>query len=388
MINGEKIIGHSLRWAMVGGGRGSQIGYIHRSAALRDGMFSLVAGAFDIDPGRGRDFGTNLGVAPERCHPDYQTLFREEAKRPDGIEAVSIATPNGTHFEICRAALNAGLHVVCEKPLCFKTEEAEELVRLAESKGLVVGVTYGYSGHQMIHQARAMVANGDLGKIRLVNMQFAHGGYNTDIESGNPAAKWRLDPEFAGPSFVLGDVGTHVLFLGGTMVPGLKIERLLCSKQSFVPGRRLEDNAYVLMQCGDGVMASLWASGINCGAQHGHVIRIVGEKASIEWWDEHPNQLKYEPAGEANRLLERGAGYLYPEACVDDRIGGGHVEGLFESWSNLYRRFAIAMDAATRKDHAVLDNLWYPDVRAGAMGVKFVNACIESADAGAVWKEF
>ena len=214
MINGEKVLDHPIRWAMVGGGRGSQIGYIHRSAALRDRSFELVAGAFDINPERGKDFGIQLGVAPERCYPDYKTMLMEEAKRSpeDRIEAVTIAVPNGLHYAVCKAVLEAGFHAVCEKPLCFTTEQAEELVHLADSKGLVVGVTYGYSGHQLIEQARQMVLHGDLGEIRLIKMQFPFGAYNTAVEETNAAARWRMDPAKAGPSFVLGDVGTHPLF--------------------------------------------------------------------------------------------------------------------------------------------------------------------------------
>ena len=199
MINGSKVLDHPIRWAMVGGGKGSQIGYIHRSAALRDNNFQLVAGAFDINPERGMAFAAELGVAPDRCYPDYKTMFEEEAKREDGIEAVSIATPNGMHYTVCKAALEAGLHVVCEKPLCFTSEEAEELVALAKEKNRVVGVTYGYSGHQMIQQARQMIQHGDLGDIRVINMSFAFGGYNYKIEETNPAAKWRFDPTKAGP---------------------------------------------------------------------------------------------------------------------------------------------------------------------------------------------
>ena len=213
MYYGEKRVENPIRWGMVGGGRGSQIGYIHRSAALRDFNFELVAGAFDIDPERGKDFGKQLHVNPDRCYPDYKTMFAEEAKRPDGVQAVSIATPNGMHYEVCKAALEAGLHVVCEKPLCFTSEQADELVKLAEEKHRVVGVTYGYSGHQLIQQARQMIKNGDLGEIRVINMSFAFGGYNFKIEDKVPSAKWRFDPSKAGPSFALGDVGTHPLFI-------------------------------------------------------------------------------------------------------------------------------------------------------------------------------
>ena len=247
MYYGEKRVENPIRWGMVGGGRGSQIGYIHRSAALRDFNFELVAGAFDIDPERGKDFGKQLHVDPNRCYPDYKTMFAEEAKRPDGVQAVSIATPNGMHYEVCKAALEAGLHVVCEKPLCFTSEQADELVKLAEEKHRVVGVTYGYSGHQLIQQARQMIKNGDLGEIRVINMSFAFGGYNFKIEDKVPSAKWRFDPSKAGPSFALGDVGTHPLFIIEAMIPDMKIDNLMCTKRSFVEGRELEDNAFVIM---------------------------------------------------------------------------------------------------------------------------------------------
>ena len=391
MINGSKVLDHSIRWAMVGGGLGSQIGYIHRSAAQRDNNFKLVAGAFDIDPERGIAFGKDLGVDPGRCYADYQTMFEKEKEREDGIEAVSIATPNGTHFSISKAALEAGIHVVCEKPVCFTSEEASELTALADKKGLVLGVTYGYSGHQMIQQARQMIKRGDLGKVRVINMSFAFGAYNTKIEESNAAAKWRFDPSKAGISFAMADVGTHPLYLIEAMIPSLSIKSLMCTRQSFIEGRALEDNAFTIMNLKgtehvqDDAQVYCWSSSINCGARHGHKIRIVGEKASLEWDDERPNQMSYEIEGEPVRTLERGAAYLYPEARVEDRIGGGHAEGLFEAWSNLYRRFAIAMSGADSSEYG---DFWYPDVSAGAQGIKWLEKCVESADHGSVWVDY
>lgn len=388
MINGTKAVDRALCWGMVGGGGTSQIGYIHRSAALRDNNFQLLAGAFDIDAERGRAFGTSLGVAPERCYPDYETLFAAEAARQDGIEAVSVATPNNTHFAICRAALNAGLHVVCEKPLCFTTQEADELERLCAEKNKLIGVTYGYAGHQLIQQAREMIAQGMLGEIRIVNMQFAHGFHHEAVELQNPSTRWRVDPRFVGPSYVLGDLATHPLFLAETMAPQLKVKRLLCARQSFVPTRApLEDNAFVMMEYDNGAVGTLWASAVNCGSMHGQKIRIVGAKASLEWWDEQPNQLRYEVQGEPVRILERGMPYLAPRALEEDRIGGGHTEGLFDAWSNLYRRFAQAFAASDRGDAAFLQRFWYPDVHAGLAGVRWVEQCVRSAEAGAVWVE-
>lgn len=386
MINGERITAQPIRWAMVGGGQGSQIGYIHRSAALRDGVFQLVAGAFDIDPARGREFGAQLGLSPERCYPDYATLFAQEAQRPDGIQAVSVATPNGTHFAICQAALEAGLHVVCEKPLCFTTEQAEQLRQLAAARGRIVGVSYGYAGHQLIEQAREMIAAGELGEIRIVQMQFAHGFHSEAVEAANPATRWRVDPKLAGPSYVLGDVGTHPLYLSEVMLPQLRIKRLLCSRQSFVKSRApLEDNAFTLMEYDNGAVGQVWSCAVNAGSMHGQKIRVIGSRASLEWWDERPNQLSFEVQGQPARILERGMGYLHPAALADDRIGAGHPEGLFEAWSNLYYRFALAMDAADRGQPAPLR---YPDIEAGVEGVRWVEHCVRSADAGAVWVDY
>ena len=385
MINGEKIVDQPIRWAMIGGGRGSQIGYIHRSAALRDANFELVAGAFDVDPERGRDFGIKCHVDPDRCYPDYKTLIAEEAKRPDGVQAVSIATPNFTHFEIAKAALEAGLHVYCEKPLCFTTEEAEELEALVKKSGKVMFISYGYCGHQMIEQARQMIARGDLGKIRIINMQFAHGAHNVAVEKKSGSTAWRVDPKKAGPAYVLGDVGTHMVYLSEAMMPEMNIKRLMCSKQSFVEGRQLEDNAMTIMEYDNGAIGYIWSSCVNAGSEFGARFRIVGEKASIAWDVEHPNQLAYEVQGKPQSVMQRGAGYLYPEAVADDRIGGGHPEGLFESWSNLYTRFAKAIDKNEKGEEI---DFWYPDIHAGVLGVKWVEKCAQSGDQGGVWVDF
>ena len=389
MINGSKRISRPVRWAMVGGGANSQIGYIHRSAALRDQNFALIAGAFDIDPERGRAFGEQLGVDPERCYPDYLQLIEQEARRPDGIEAISVATPNGTHFSITKAALEAGLHVVCEKPLCFTLEEAETLREISRANQRIVGVTYGYAGHQLIEQARQMIAAGELGEVRMVHMQFVHGFHSAPVETQNQATQWRVDPRTAGPSYVLGDVGTHPLYIAEVMLPELKIKRLQCNRQSFVKSRApLEDNAYTLMEYEGGAMGWVWSSAVNAGSMHGQKVRVIGSRASLEWWDERPNQLSFEVQGQPAQILERGMGYLHPDALLDDRIGGGHPEGLFEAWSNLYYRFALAMDATTRGNAATLQALRYPDINAGVEGVRWVQRCVESADQGGIWIDY
>ncbi|WCN09347.1 Gfo/Idh/MocA family protein [Marinomonas mediterranea] len=377
----------TLRWAMVGGGKGSQIGYAHRCGATRDGLFRLVAGAFDIDPQRGREFGVKLGVLPERCYDNYQTMFALESKRDDGINVVSIATPNSTHYEITKCALLAGIHVVCEKPVTFTLKEAEELKAIAKDHGLILGVMYGYSGFQMVHQARSLVQNNLLGEIRVINMQFAHGFHSQEVELNDPGAKWRMNPNISGPTYVLGDIGTHAFYLG-QLITGLAVKKLCCSRQSFVKSRApLEDNAHVMMHFENGAVGMLWASAVNAGSMHQQKIRVVGENASIEWWDERPNQLIYEEQGKPSQVLERGMGYLdlHDDAISSDRIGAGHAEGFFESWANVYARFAVVINAANANDWQTVNATWFPDVDAGIEGVRWLERCVESADNDEKW---
>ena len=391
MFDEELRFKQPIRWAMVGGGRGSQIGSIHRASVLRDSLFTLVAGAFDINPEAGKDFGINLGIEPNRCYADYKELFEKESKRADGIQAVSITTPNKFHYDIAKAALLSGLHIICEKPLCFKSSEAEELKTIAQQKNLVICVTYGYTGFPMVHQARKMIENGDLGEIRIIKTQFSHGFHSEEVEKDNPGTKWRVTSEISGPTYVLGDIGTHALYLAETMIPGLEIKNLLCTRQSFIASRApLEDNATVLMNFTNNAVGTLWCSAVNAGSMHQQIIRIIGSKASIEWWDEHPNQLKYEIQGKPAQLLDRGMGYLYNDdpAVAANRIGGGHAEGLFESWANLYHRFGLAMHAKIVGDDSLAEKLWYPGIDAGINGVKFLEKCVESADNGSVWVDY
>jgi predicted dehydrogenase len=378
-----RLIDRSLRWGMVGGGTGSQIGYAHRSAARRDEMFELKAAVFDIDAKRGREFGERLGLDENRCYAHYPEMFSAESNRPDGIEVVSVATPNDTHYEICKAALEAGLHVICEKPLTLRLYESLELRDIANNRGLIIAVMYGYAGFPMLHQARAMVNKGDLGDIRLIQVQFPHGYHAEEVELNDPGLKWRVTEEKSGPTYVLGDTGAHCLYLA-EFVTGKKPESLCCARQSFIKSRApLEDNAHVMIRYEGDTFGTLWASAINIGSAHDQRIRVVGSKMSIEWCDEHPNQLIVGKIGEPLQIWERGMEYLHEEADFG-RIGGGHAEGFFESWANLYSRFGRVMDAKIRgKD---LD-IWYPDIEAGIAGLEFIEACVESDKNGSSWVE-
>jgi predicted dehydrogenase len=378
-----RLLKNPLRWGMVGGGRGSQIGHSHRDAAQRDGLMQLVAGAFDIDAERGRSFGVSLGVAAERCYASYSAMFEAEAARPDGLQVVSIATPNSSHYAVAKAALLAGLHVVCEKPLTIRLEDAEALQALASARGLVLGVMYGYTGYEMVQQARAMVQNGELGAVRVVHMQFAHGYHSAEVESADPGTKWRVTPAVSGPSYVIGDLATHCYQMGA-LVSGLELESLSCLRRSFVASRApLEDDAHVMLRYRGNAVGMLWASAVNIGSAHGFKLRVVGEKGSLEWWDEQPNQLTVAFAGQPEMTYERGHGYLDPSARFE-RVGGGHPSGYFDAWANLYRRFALAMSSEPEA-RALLDGQWFPSAQDGVEGVRFMLRCVESADAASQW---
>ncbi|SFJ77119.1 Gfo/Idh/MocA family oxidoreductase [Bradyrhizobium sp. Gha] len=389
MLNGEKLISRPLRWGMVGGGRTGQVGYKHRTGALRDGTYQLVCGAFDLDAARGRDFGVSLGLEAGRCYADYKELIAKETAREDGVEAVTIATPNFSHYEITKACLDAGLHVICEKPLFFTVAECEEIEKLAEKEGLIVGVTYGYTGHPLVHQMAAMVAKGTLGEIRIVDLQYTH-GFNASDDAGAPeAVKWRTNPLTAGPTFVLGDIGTHLYYLSEIVLPHLKVEKLLCDRKAFIPSRApLEDHATVLMHYDNGARGRLWVSSVNAGNMGSQRCRFVGSKASVEWSDSHPDQLLYDVQGEPNRILHHGMPYLEEEGLAIDRMGALHTEGLGDSWSNIYLWIAQAIDAKKRGDEAFLKGHHYPGIKAGTEGVRWLENCVRSADAGSAWVEF
>ena len=390
MLNGEKTIERPLRWGMVGGGRTGQVGYKHRTGALRDNTaYQLVCGAFDLDEARGRDFGLAIGVDGERLYPDYKSLIAGEAGRADGVEVVTIATPNFTHYEITKACLEAGLHVVCEKPLFFTVAECEEIEKLAASKNLIVGVTYGFTGHPLVHQMAAMVRKGLLGDIRIVDLQYTHGFNAGDDVGASEAVKWRTNPRTAGPTFVLGDIGTHLHYLSEIVLPHLRIEKLLCDRKAFIASREpLEDHATVLMHYDNGARGRLWVSSVNAGNMGSQRYRFVGSKASLEWSDSHPDQLIYEVQGEPNQILHHGMPYLEPESLAVDRMGGLHTEGLGDSWANIYLWIAQAIDAANRRDAAFLTTHHYPGIKAGTDGVRWLENCVRSADAGAAWVDF
>ena len=392
MLNGERLIERPLRWGMVGGGRTGQVGYKHRTGALRDNTaYRLVCGAFDLDAGRGREFGLNIGVDERRLYADHRALIAAEAGRADGAEVVTVATPNFTHYEITKDCLEAGLHVICEKPLFFTVAECEEVAALADRKGLIVGVTYGFTGHPLVHQMAAMVRKGMLGDIRIVDLQYTHGFNAGDDANASEAQRWRTNPRTSGPTFVLGDIGTHLHYLSEVVLPHMRIEKLLCDRQSFIPSRvPLEDNAFVLTHYEGGAVGRLWVSSVDAGHMGSQRYRFVGSEASVEWSDARPDQLIHEVQGEPGAApAPRHAVSRAPRASRCDRMGALHTEGLGRQ---LGQRLPLDRPghrrAERRGDEAFLRDHHYPGIEAGTSGVRWLEACVRSAEAGSVWVDY
>lgn len=368
-----------LRLGMVGGGEGAYIGNIHRIAARQDGALQLVAGAFDVDAERGHRFAASQGIPSDRSYGDYKQMLDAELKRDDRVDVVAICTPNHTHFPIAKAFLEAGFDVICEKPLTTTLEDAVALDALVKKTGRFMGVTYTYSGYPMIHEAREMVAAGKLGAIRVVQVEYPLEWMATAIESeGNAQAAWRTDPKKSGRGGSVGDIGTHAYHLAG-FVTGLKAEAITADLATFVPGRQLDDNAHVMIRYQGGARGLLWSSQVAIGCSNGVRLRVFGEKGSLMWFQENPNDLLYTGLLGRTELIKRGAADLSDAAKARTRTPPGHPEGYLEAFANLYSGFAEAINARQegREPTAIGKNI--PLVYDGLKGVAFVDAVVDSA---------
>ena len=369
---------------MVGGGQGAFIGDVHRVAARIDYDYELVAGALSSNAERALASARELGISDERSYANFESMAVAEAGRDDGIEAVSIVTPNHVHFPVAKAFLRAGIHVICDKPLTITSDEARELVAAAETAGKILAVTYNYSGYPMIRQARAMIAGGDLGAIRLVHAEYAQDWLADALEqTGNRQAAWRTDPAQAGGGGSIGDIGTHAYHLA-CFVTGLELEALCADLTTFVAGRKLDDNAALLLRFRGGAKGMLWASQIAVGNENNLTLRVYGEKGGLSWRQEAPNELWFTPLGQAPRKLTRGGSAALPDAARVTRIPGGHPEGYLEAFASIYTEVSRAI-RAYRAGKPVAGEVLFPVGSDGLHGVAFVEAAVRSSDSGATW---
>ncbi|MBL9046435.1 MAG: Gfo/Idh/MocA family oxidoreductase [Tabrizicola sp.] len=367
-----------LKWGMVGGGEGSQIGPAHRLGALADGHFDLVAGAFDHRPAEGKAFARKHGVAEDRAYGDWREMLAGEKARADRVDLVTVATPNSTHFEISKAFLEAGFHVLCEKPMTVTVEEGEEIVRIAEKTGRICAVNYCYSAYPMVRQARAMVRAGDIGKVRLVVTNFSHGHHGDATDADNPRVRWRYDPAMAGVSGQFADCGIHALHMASFICDD-EVEKLSADFASTIPSRVLEDDAMVNFRMGRGTVGRLWTSSVAIGRQHGFDIQVFGETGGLRWASEQPNQLIYTRVGGRTEIIEKGEGGLYDEAKRLSRVAIAHPEGFPLAVANIYCDLADSIRGVKR------DGL--PLASAGVRSIAAVHAAVASAKAGGVWVE-
>lgn len=373
-----------LRLGMVGGGEGAFIGAVHRIAARLDDHFQLVAGALSADAQRAARSGAALGLDPQRVYSDFAQMAQAERRRSDAIDAVAIVTPNHLHVPVATAFLRHGFHVICDKPLASNLADALALRDLARSSGKLFCLTHNYTGYPLVRHARAMVAAGALGELRLVQVEYPQEWLTEPIEQqGQKQAEWRTDPARSGAGGCLGDIGTHAYQLAH-YVTGLTLDQLCAELTAFVPGRRLDDNVNMLLRYEGGAKGMLWASQVAPGHENGLRLRVYGTRGGIEWVQAEPNTLIHSPLGEPRRLITRGSPAAHPSAARVTRIPAGHPEGYLEGFANLYSEAAQAIRALDA-GRPVPPEVEFPGLDDGIKGMAFIEAAVQSAAAGAAW---
>ncbi len=375
----------AIRYGMVGGGQGAFIGAVHRIAARMDGEFELVAGALSSDPARAKASAAELGLAPDRSYGSFKEMAKAEARRPDGIEAVSIVTPNHMHYPAAKAFLEAGIHVICDKPLTSTLADARKLAALVDKSGKLFVLTHNYTGYPMVRQAREMIAKGQLGEIRVVQAEYPQDWLTEAVEAtGNKQAAWRVDPKQSGAGGSTGDIGTHAYNLA-RFVSGLELEALAADLSAFGKGRVLDDNANVLLRFKGGGRGMIWASQVAPGNENGLKLRVYGTKGGLEWVQADPNYLWYTPFGQPKQLITRAGAGAGAAAARVSRVPPGHPEGYLEGFANIYAEAARAIRAARRKNAKPPKDVHYPTVHDGVEGVAFIEACVRSSAKNAAW---
>ena len=373
-----------IRLGMVGGGQGAFIGGVHRIASRIDDHFELVAGALSSDPERARASGAELGLADDRNYGGFLEMAKREARLKNGIEAVSIVTPNHMHFPVAREFLKRGIHVICDKPLTSNLRDAKKLAELVDKTKAIFVLTHNYTGYPMIRQARRMVRDGELGKIRVVQVEYPQDWLSGDLEAtGQKQASWRVDPAQAGAGGSTGDIGTHAYNLA-CFVTALDVEELSADLTCFVEGRQLDDNAHVMLRYSGGARGMLWSSQVAPGNENALRLRVYGSQGGLEWSQEDPNYLWYTPLGEPKRLITRAGAGSGDDAARVSRVPPGHPEGYLEGFANIYAEAARSILAA-RDSEKVEDDVIFPTVHDGVKGVAFVDACVRSSQRNGAW---
>jgi predicted dehydrogenase len=373
-----------LNWGMIGGGEGSQIGPAHRISAAMDGLYTMAAGALDADAAKGRAFAQSLGIDPSRAYGDWREMLAGERNRADRVDLVTVATPNSTHYAITKAFLEAGLHVLCEKPMTMTVPEAEDIVATAAKTGSICAVNYGYTGYALVRHMRAMVSRGDLGKVRLIKAEFAHGFHADAADADNPRVRWRYDPTQAGISAQFADCGIHALHMA-SFVSGQELSELSADFASCLASRTLEDDAMINGRMDGGAVLRLWTSSVAVGSMHGLNIRVFGEKGGLRWAQQWPDQLYWTPLNGRTEVIERGGPGLSPEADRASRVAIGHAEGMPLAFANIYADLAEAIAAAKQRRAVNPLATHYPTAMDGLRSMLAIEAAVTSAGKDGAW---
>jgi predicted dehydrogenase len=374
-----------LRYGMVGGGQGAFIGDVHRKAVAMDGQAELVCGVFSQSYGNTRATGEALGLPKERLYRTFDDMIRTEARRADKPHFISVVTPNSTHYPAAKLALEQGFPVVCEKPLATRASEALDLACLVRETGLMFCVAYAYSGYPIVKHLRDIIHAGEIGEVRFVNGEYPQEWLATKLEAtGQKQAAWRTDPQLAGLSNCVGDIGSHIEFMAA-YIAGVEIESLCARLDHFGPDRPLDDNATILVNYKGGARGVYWSSQIAAGHDNALRLRIYGTQGAVEWFQETPNTARVSFLDRPTGTISRGRDPMWPRGQSLSRLPSGHPEGYFECFANVYSTFIAALGKKLRGEPLAGDDLDFPNVDDGVRGVRFIEKCVESSAKGAIW---
>jgi len=371
-----------IKIGFVGGGPNSFIGYTHRLAARFDNRFDFVAGVFSKDKKKSKEFGKSLGLDPDRCYNDYKVMAKKESARSDGLQALGIMTPSGDHYKIAKEFIKNKVHIICDKPLTAKVEDAVALENLVIKNKIVFALTHNYSGYPMLREAKKLIEKNKIGKIKVINVEYPQ-GYTVAVKKKDEKStlKWRLDKNLCGPSMILAEIGTHAYHLM-RYVTGLEVKEVSAEVNSLSDEISVDDNAFMIVRLNNNARGSIWVSSAATGGENGLKIRVYGTKGAVEWLQDDPNILKFTKLNSSTQIITRASDAVSDLSIQSSRVAAGHPEGFFEAFANIYTEFADSIQNATSKNKKATV---HPTVNDGVMGIKFIFAAKKSSNLNSKW---
>ena len=373
---------NKIKIGFIGGGPNSFIGYTHRLAARFDNRFEFVAGVFSKDKKKSKEFGRSLGLDSDRCYNDYKIMAKKELARHDGVQAIGIMTPSGDHYKIAKEFIKNNVHIICDKPLTSKLEDAVALEKLVHKTKIVFALTHNYSGYPMLREAKKLVEKNKIGKIKVINVEYPQ-GYTVAVKKKDEKStlKWRLDKNMCGPSMILAEIGTHAYHLM-RYVTGLEVNEVSAEVNSLSDEISVDDNAFMTVRMNNKARGSIWVSSAATGGENGLKIRVYGTNGAVEWLQDDPNILKFTELNSSTKIITRASNYVSDLSIQSSRVAAGHPEGFFEAFANIYTEFADSIQNNFKKNKK---KLIHPTVNDGVMGIKFIFAAKKSSNLNSKW---